>query len=758
MKRRLVLFALFFAACAVVAGTLSADELAFNLDFWYFNNTVGKSDAFVKAWAEAFHAEDFGRFSADERGILAFADDVLRGQVTRFVMNVNGQRSNVDSKAFEPVWRNGLREGMPEYEFVRVSKSFHNRGIDPYAIWTRRCREKGVEPWISVRMNDMHRADHEDCPSISDWWREHREFRRYPDSIPENVWFWESQSLDFAHVEVRDRILAYIEECLEKYDVAGLELDWTRFPWVFAPGQERENAPLLTDLLRKIRRTADAQAAKRGHHILISCRMLACPETEIALGRDVGAWAREGLIDIADVGNHWKTADYEIPVARWRKVLGNGAKVIPHVDCGLAFEGNDGSTGRRLLTREEYLGWVDVMRSRGCADFSLFNLFGHDSRSPEWNETLVRGFDPRETAASPRRYPLSYRDWGVTGADRDEYPQRLPCDLDEDFVFELPVGTVGVSDGAELILGFGNERGTLPSAKVNGTSLPAFASRPEPGCRGFSAEVPASVLKSGRNRVRVSACDGRRLVYAAIRVVPGVRPRSAVEGGGDKDVVIYVSCHPDDLAGSIGTVIRLRERYDVHVIEFTHGERGLGEAGYRDGSTRKTRTAEDEAVCRGIDVPLHWCEAVDGEAFADRTECERIAALYRQLKPRAIIVHSLVETHCDHMMSAAAAIKATQLAGIRPEIYFQEQEVQSRGFQPVYWVDVSTLTERRRELISLWASQDGPAIAERKIRTSEVNALRMARGQYTHAEVFGVFPGTVPPGKGIFDELPGVMR
>ena len=80
-------------------------------------------------------------------------------------------------------------------------------------------------------------------------------------------------------------------------------------------------------------------------------------------------------------------------------------------------------------------------------------------------------------------------------------------------------------------------------------------------------------------------------------------------------------------------------------------------------------------------------------------------------QPRAIIVHSLVETHYDHMMSAAAAIKATQLAGIRPEIYFQEQDIQSRGFQPVYWVDVSALTERRRELISLWACQGGPAIA-----------------------------------------------
>lgn len=232
---------------------------------------------------------------------------------------------------------------------------------------------------------------------------------------------------------------------------------------------------------------------------------------------------------------------------------------------------------------------------------------------------------------------------------------------------------------------------------------------------------------------------------------------AAGETGG-RDVVVYVSCHPDDLAGSVGTVIRLKELYDVHVVEFTHGERGLGEAGYRDGSTKRTRTAEDEAVCRAIGVPLHWCSQVDGEAFACREACEEIADVFRTLKPRAIIVHSLIETHYDHMMSAAAAIKATQLAKIRPEVYFQEQEIQSRDFHPVYWVDVSALTERKRKIVSLWACQKGPEIAERKIRTSEVNALRLARGRFTHAEVFGVFPGTVPPGKGIFDELPGVMR
>lgn len=223
-----------------------------------------------------------------------------------------------------------------------------------------------------------------------------------------------------------------------------------------------------------------------------------------------------------------------------------------------------------------------------------------------------------------------------------------------------------------------------------------------------------------------------------------------------RDVVVYVSCHPDDLAGSVGTVMRLAEAYDVHVFEYTHGERGLGEAKYRDGSCRKLRTAEDEAVCRAIGVPLHWFDEIDGEAYASRETCEKMAEAFRRLKPRAIIVHSLIETHLDHMMSAAAALKATQLAGIKPEVYFQEQDIQSRAFQPRYYVDVTALTERRREVISLWACQNGPQIAARKIATSRTNALRIWGNLGRCAEVFGVFPGTVPPGRGIFDTMSGV--
>lgn len=244
----------------------------------------------------------------------------------------------------------------------------------------------------------------------------------------------------------------------------------------------------------------------------------------------------------------------------------------------------------------------------------------------------------------------------------------------------------------------------------------------------------------------------------AVAVLSCTWTLAAAERATTRDAVVYVAAHPDDLAGSIGTVMRLSEVYDVHVVDFTHGERGLGEERYLDGSCAKMRTAEEERICREIGVALHWCNEIDGEAFAGRESCEALSALFCRIKPRAIIVHWPVDTHNDHMMSAAAAIKAAQMAKIKPEIYYQEQDLQSRMFSAAYFVDVTKYTDRRRELMSIYKSQNGASIAERKISTSKANALRIWGNRGKCAEVFGVFPGTVPLGKGIFDGLPGVSR
>ena len=43
-----------------------------------------------------------------------------------------------------------------------------------------------------------------------------------------------------------------------------------------------------------------------------------------------------------------------------------------------------------------------------------------------------------------------------------------------------------------------------------------------------------------------------------------------------KEAVIFVGAHPDDSEGYAATAFLLRDTYDIHVVDLTRGELGLG--------------------------------------------------------------------------------------------------------------------------------------------------------------------------------------
>jgi len=220
-----------------------------------------------------------------------------------------------------------------------------------------------------------------------------------------------------------------------------------------------------------------------------------------------------------------------------------------------------------------------------------------------------------------------------------------------------------------------------------------------------------------------------------------------------REAVVFVEAHPDDLPGHMGTALRLAETYEVHVIDFTHGEMGCGVEKFKSGWTKKTRTAEETEVCRRAGFKLHWCDEVDGSAYANERVCRQLADYLMEIKPRAVFCHWPVDTHPDHVMSAAATLKAVQLAYLKPEIYFHEQDIQSRCFARCLYVDITPYVARKAELVKLYACQNGDAIAARK---AESNRVYGRNSSQRNVELIGVFSGKVSPGASIFSSLPGV--
>lgn len=80
---------------------------------------------------------------APKEEFIRYFDSVCRGAVTHFFMCPNAMRSNVESKYLEPVWK-ALEEPGVKPGHAATAKWLHDNGIDPYAIWAERAREKGV--------------------------------------------------------------------------------------------------------------------------------------------------------------------------------------------------------------------------------------------------------------------------------------------------------------------------------------------------------------------------------------------------------------------------------------------------------------------------------------------------------------------------------------------------------------------------------------------------------------------------------------
>ena len=72
-----------------------------------------------------------------------------------------------------------------------------------------------------------------------------------------------------------------------------------------------------------------------------------------------------------------------------------------------------------------------------------------------------------------------------------------------------------------------------------------------------------------------------------------------------KERVLFFVAHPDDTIACAGTMFLMKDQFELHVGVLTHGERGLGEAGFRDGSTKATRTREEEAAAAMVGAKVH---------------------------------------------------------------------------------------------------------------------------------------------------------
>ena len=224
-------------------------------------------------------------------------------------------------------------------------------------------------------------------------------------------------------------------------------------------------------------------------------------------------------------------------------------------------------------------------------------------------------------------------------------------------------------------------------------------------------------------------------------------------GASGKDKILFLNAHPDDTDGFAGTAYLLKDKYEIHVVDLTRGELGLGRPGLEDGSTAYRRTQEERRAQATYGAKLHFLSEVDGSAAAGDRPATELAKLLDELKPRAVFTHWPIDNHADHMQCAALLANALRKCGQKPERYFFEEWMrQTRNMTPTYYVDITAVFPHKLALLSCYECQNknGSLLKMTEVRAKYRGARRSP--PVTYAEPFTTWDGR-PIAGGVLEGL-----
>ncbi len=389
-----------------------------------------------------------------------FIDQYHHTQVTDIALNVFCQISMTPST----VWSDALasydrREENGKAVDYREILGNHHRlyrelHFDPYEIWFARCRELGITSWLSVRMNDCH------CPDEEAVWIRGKEFYEADEKgwkIGERFGY-HRHCFNYAKKELRDRMLAYIEEQLFRYDVDGLELDFSREWLCFDEQNNPVYTQIMTEFVGAVRQITDRAAAKWGHEVYVLIRLMRDLAQNKALGFDAEAMVARRLVDIISVSPRWASNDSDMPISEWKARF-------PDTPI---YAGITDLTSLKPTSYETTAGLSAAYLSDGADKIYLYNYFNDpDSPSTVFFKAHRTCGDLSTLDGIARCFTVLYQDFAPF--DTPAY-HPLPATA-KDFSLSVLTGPLFPYEKATLILGFDREiEKESVSVWVNGTA------------------------------------------------------------------------------------------------------------------------------------------------------------------------------------------------------------------------------------------------------------------------------------------------
>lgn len=464
----------------------------------------------------------YAKTDLDVATIEKSVDSYVHGNVTHLLVNPNGMRAWYPSKVLEHQWdalkEPGVRTNWLNVTVLTKTKALFDKGIDIYDVALQRARKRGLQGWITMRMNDIHGVNDPSSCGLSIRWLRRPDLRRDPTARTQA---YPPHAFDYAHDEVKDLYTAAAMELLERYDADGFDADWTRFPWHLTPGKERELSCRLTDVMRAIRKKAREMEKLRGHPITVSATVMSDPEEALACGMDVFEWVREGLVDSVTVANFFSCVNFNVSYREWcRRLHAIDPKVLvtPRTDTSVTKDRQCG------MTLAEYCGWFERLQEQGCDDFAFFNFFdrAEPGRAKGLRKLVIEeGITRDRIRRMPRSYPVTQLDSGLYNPHYPFGPGKSPKEVNIHIGSAAGVGAVAADAG------FAEVPPAETTLRLNGTA----ALTTDPGFKPLwfrgklvkavvRCTFPVSALKDGTNIVSFVGNGKARANFCELHVEP----------------------------------------------------------------------------------------------------------------------------------------------------------------------------------------------------------------------------------------------
>ncbi len=414
-----------------------------------------------------------------------------------------------------------------EHYGVELRNTVHDYilgGGDLFDVFIKRCRLRGLTPFISLRLNDQHHLTYVDTPkntrgphAICRFYVEHPEYRLDPKRGPHN----------WAIPEARAYKFAFIREICENYDIDGFELDFMRHPNFFRLDETTrgQRVEIMTGFISQVRQLLDRTAAPGRRRWLCArmpCYLADCED----IGIDLPAAASAG-VDMLNLSASYFT-EQQSDLPKMRKLAPDAAMYLEMTHCittgqRLTKSGGDNFIFRRT-TNEQFYTTAHLAYARGADGVSAFNFVyyrehGSEGRGP-FNEPPFHVFehlgDPAWLARQPQHYFITDRSF--FGERR--LPKRVEPGKPVTLTLDMAPPAGGWKRPGKLRIQsrepFGESRLV---ATLNGTELRPNPDTSEPYPNPYSPmlgtpetlcawTVPASTLKDGPNRVEITLTDG----------------------------------------------------------------------------------------------------------------------------------------------------------------------------------------------------------------------------------------------------------